>query len=450
MLRMLPKNSYPPKEPYVTPVSRRYCIFTMIEAAVVTTKAADRVKAGKKALWAAFRIKDRKFPRWVQEADWSHCAAFDIRPSPCYVLNALKMNGFVLLPAACAFQLILVRERIIDMEINHRSSLFQEASADEIREIFQKSLQESEIVDTKLMDGGIFNTTYFIIYGHDRKKAVLRLGPINRHRLMGFEQNLMAAETYVYSVCQNIGIPCSRVLVCDTTRSIVNRDFMIVEYIPSVTMVNAELSAEKRSALNRQLGQYLHHLHQVVGSSFGFVSRVQAGRRFAKWSDALIFEIEDITGRLENLGGLSEAQATAVRTWFYRSAELLDEIKIPRLLHTDLWAGNVLLDQESLEIKAMIDSDRAVFGDPDFEFAAPWMENPDLQEGYGFTPLGPRDKSRAMRRLLYQAFYYALEAYVGIGEYNNMDLHRERKKQLLGALSTAVQLAGGSNQSAVR
>ena len=108
MLRMLPKSRYPPKEPYVTPVSRRYCIFTMIEATVVTTKAADRVKAGKKALWAAFRIKDRKFPRWAQEADWSHCAAFDIRPSPCYVLNALKMNGFVLLPAACAFQLILV------------------------------------------------------------------------------------------------------------------------------------------------------------------------------------------------------------------------------------------------------------------------------------------------------------------------------------------------------
>ena len=163
MLRMLPKSSYPPKEPYVTPASRRYCIFTMIEAAVVTAKAADRVKAGKEALWAAFRIKDRKFPRRAQEADWPHCADLDIWHSQCYVLNVLKMNGFVLLPAPCAFKLILVRERIIDMEINHRSSLFQEASADEIREIFLKSLQESEIVDTKLMDGGMFNTTYFVL-----------------------------------------------------------------------------------------------------------------------------------------------------------------------------------------------------------------------------------------------------------------------------------------------
>ena len=35
-----------------------------------TMKVADRLKAGKEALWAAFHIKDRKFPRWAQEADW--------------------------------------------------------------------------------------------------------------------------------------------------------------------------------------------------------------------------------------------------------------------------------------------------------------------------------------------------------------------------------------------
>lgn len=35
-----------------------------------TMKMTERVAAGKEALWNAFHIKDRKFPRWAQEADW--------------------------------------------------------------------------------------------------------------------------------------------------------------------------------------------------------------------------------------------------------------------------------------------------------------------------------------------------------------------------------------------
>ena len=35
-----------------------------------TMKVAERKKAGKEALWKAFHIKDRKFPRWIQGADW--------------------------------------------------------------------------------------------------------------------------------------------------------------------------------------------------------------------------------------------------------------------------------------------------------------------------------------------------------------------------------------------
>ena len=42
-----------------------------------TMKVAERTKAGKEALWKAFHIKDRKFPRWAQEAD---CLWARIRP----------------------------------------------------------------------------------------------------------------------------------------------------------------------------------------------------------------------------------------------------------------------------------------------------------------------------------------------------------------------------------
>lgn len=131
------------------------------------------------------------------------------------------------------------------------------------------------------------------------KEAVLRLGPVNRHRIMGFEENLMKAEEYVYSVCREIDIPCSRVLVYDTSKKILDRDFMIVEYIPSVVMSNAEIEDEKKDKLYYQLGEKLYRLHQVTGENFSFVSRIQGGKSFKKWSDALIFEAEDISEKNE-------------------------------------------------------------------------------------------------------------------------------------------------------
>lgn len=154
-----------------------------------------------------------------------------------------------------------------------------------------------------LLDGGLFNTTYLVEYGSFHKKAVLRLGPVNRHLLMGFEENLMNAEVYTYSVCKTIGVPCSKVLICDTSKQLIDRGFMIVEYIPSIVMSKAEMTEERRNMLYRQMGICLTKFHQVTGDSFGFLSRICNGKKFDKWSDALIFEVEDMTERLEKLGG---------------------------------------------------------------------------------------------------------------------------------------------------
>ncbi len=114
ILRMLEKSPYPPCE-CSTVVSRQCEIFDVIQTAVLakypsikptkcyrqnddyyskalgnsiggkevlgyaseildrfprTMKTTERIKAGKEALWNAFHIKDRKVPRWVQEANW--------------------------------------------------------------------------------------------------------------------------------------------------------------------------------------------------------------------------------------------------------------------------------------------------------------------------------------------------------------------------------------------
>lgn len=120
-----------------------------------------------------------------------------------------------------------------------------------------------------------------------------------------------------------------------------------------------------------------------------------------------------------------------MRNRFYQSRELLDEIRTPHLLHSDLWEGNVLLDKDTLEITAIIDGDRAMFGDMDFEFSSPWMENPALREGHGSVIHTPSLPGHSKRRQLYQMFYCLWEAYVWYAEYNDSGLYESKKRQLL-------------------
>lgn len=314
--------------------------------------------------------------------------------------------------------------------------LFQEASPGQLRQIFAEALDEPHIHQARLLDGGLFNTTYHVTYGEAREEAVLRLGPVNRHLLMGHEENLIRAEVHVCALCEQHGIPSSHVLAWDCSRRIVDRDYMIVRYIPSVPMNRAELSAEERNALYQEMGAFLLRFHQIDGSSYGYVSRILAGQGCSSWGDALLLEAEDILDRLETHLGYDGA---AVRTAFRQNKALLDDAGPPRLLHTDLWEGNVLLDRETHTILAVIDGDRAVYGDPDLEFASSWMGHPSLLKGYGIDPAADISPDRKTRRALYQLYYVLLEAYTPFEKYGDRspcDNSTQRIKELLAELES--------------
>lgn len=315
--------------------------------------------------------------------------------------------------------------------MNNQSSLFQEVSIEVISHIFQNTMNESVIWQSNLIDGGMFNTTYVIEYGKGHKKAILRLGPVNRDLLMGFENNLMNAECYTYAICHRIGIPCSRVLVCDTSKRLIDRDFMIVEYIPSIAMSKLVVSREKKDELYAQLGKYLAQLHKVTGDRFGYVSRICGGMGFEKWSEALCYEVDDITGRLVRNKGLTQNEANTIRDIYHSNRSLLDEITVPHLLHTDLWEGNVLLDVDSFKILAIIDSDRSMYGDPLFEFASPWMGNQVLLNSYYSIQGKNIQHGEKTRKNLYRMYYHLVDTYVGSGEYNNKEHYESNKSALL-------------------
>lgn len=328
------------------------------------------------------------------------------------------------------------------MDINRKSHLFQEADPSLIQKIFTEKLHTGPRLETELISGGLFNTAYKASCGG--QEYVIRFGPVNQHLLMGFEKNLMEAEAYVYGLCRKHQITCPRVLACDTSHSLTDRDYMIEEYISGTVMLDAGLLPEQKETLFEAMGEYAAKLHAVTNDRFGFVSRILKENQAYTWAQCLIREAGEILDALVRGRHLDGEAAGRILRVFTDNRSLLDEIRTPHLLHTDLWEGNVIIAFEGGKpyLKTVIDADRAVFGDEDFEWAAPWMDMPGIRRGAGIREETFLKPDRQMRRQIYRVFYALIGCYAGIYEYEDMDMYQSGKKEAVQAAGLALHDAG--------
>lgn len=323
--------------------------------------------------------------------------------------------------------------------MNTNSSLFQELSEEELQRVIGKNLNQN-VREAELLEGGLFNTTYRVCCGEEEKNVVLRCGPVNRHLLLPFEENLMRAEETVDRLCKTKQIPCSDVLACDTTKELIDRDYMIVGYIDSVPL--SQVPQEQKPGLYREVGAYMRKFHSITSRSFGRVSCLPSGRSFGGWYEFLVSEVSGMLEKSFSFNAFTRQEARQILLAFQKHEDCLRQIKVPRLIHTDLWEGNVLAAQKdgAYSVAAIIDGDRALFGDVDFEFASPWMTNEDFFEGYGKDFCGEdfHSEDRTVRRALYLILYDLIEAYVSIAEYNNPDQYRESKRLILKSAAELI------------
>ncbi len=308
--------------------------------------------------------------------------------------------------------------------MNIQSSLYAPVADADIRAILKGTLDTAP-VEHRPISGGLFNTTYFVKTA-DCGDVILRVGPVNRHLLLHFEHDMMEAEATVYRICAAHGIPASELLAVDTSKTLIDRDVMIVRYIPSTTYTldraQSPFAAHITARLYRELGESVAKLHALVGTGFGHVYDVAHGRGHTRWSDFLKDELEKLVATCAPHGIFTEADVTTMRDIRVRHTDILDEIATPRLVHADLGPNNLLIRTDTPEptFGAFIDPDRAMWGDPDMDFAyMDWLQCDELWRGYG-RRLATDDAS-LRRRLIYKMIRWVCNAFVWEVEYNRHD-----------------------------
>lgn len=188
-------------------------------------------------------------------------------------------------------------------------------------------------------------------------------------------------------------------------------------------MSECDLAGEDRERVCRAIGEAAGRMHEICADRFGRVAAVSHGRGHARWSDALyadLLEWETVAAPAEIFPGEAHEE---IRRLFRAAAPVLDEITSPQLVHTDLWLGNVLIrtDTPRPEFGAIIDADRALWGDPMYEFSSiRWAyREPAFWEGYGKGPA--QGKNAEIRRAVYTLHNLLLNTYVYFKEYNDAE-----------------------------
>lgn len=280
---------------------------------------------------------------------------------------------------------------------------------------------------------GKFNTTYFVEGA--RRPLVLRVAPPDDpEKLLFYEYHMMHQEPGLHALVRaRTRVPCAGIVAFDTSHRRLDRDFLIMDRLPGEPAAgHLGRSSEEFARMLRQLGAYLRQVHQVTGATYGYAGEHQPMAPQADWFSAFRIMWNKLLDDIERCGGYRPQEATLMRRLLDHHASYFRERGPASLLHMDVWAQNVLVD-EAGNVTGLIDWDRALYGDPELEFAVLdycGMAEPAFWEGYGKRKKTPESEVRRNFYLLYELQKYIFIYRVRTGDQRAAELHRKHSLKI--------------------
>jgi aminoglycoside phosphotransferase (APT) family kinase protein len=201
----------------------------------------------------------------------------------------------------------------------------------------------------------------------DGTQRYLRLAPTDEFVANGpswFTAYGLRREAAVIAAASDLAAYLPVTVAYDFDRTIVDRDWVIQQAMPGDSLRVMELGREttEREDIWMQVGRFTRSLHQVVGSHFGPPAW---GPAFERWSDLLMW---DAAGLVEDAHryGIDRTPFERLAAMVTGHRELLDQVVVPRLIHSDLCRGHIFAQANGpdLVLTGVIDLEFGRFADP--------------------------------------------------------------------------------------
>jgi fructosamine-3-kinase len=256
-----------------------------------------------------------------------------------------------------------------------RSATKNSISHQKIQEIMQNAFGETVgLVDIKELTEGMFNSAYHVSLNNPELEVVLKVSPKSNGALLSYEKDLMQSEIAVYQLIQNqTHVPSPNILLSDFSGIIIPENYFIMEKLKGSpwNKISKTFSEDQKDHLKKELGRYNAQIHQVKGGFFGYPSYENSSCT-GTWKSAFLRMVDEILMDANKHHIRFPWKQEEIKSLFHQNSHFLDEVPEPKLVHFDLWEGNLFIRRikEEITIEALIDCERAFWGDPAADFVS--------------------------------------------------------------------------------
>jgi len=271
------------------------------------------------------------------------------------------------------------------------------------------------VAGCRSLAGGTFNTVYLVELA-DGTGLVVKIPPAPDTPVLRYEQGILETEALYYRLagqCHDVTVPA--VIAVDAAGP--TDGYLVMTRCPGSPwpdLVPLPGGAE-RDELRAEVGRQVARLHTITGTGFGYPSQAVGPLR-ESWRAAFLDMVNAVLADAGKFAVTLPRPAAGIQDWFTARAAVLDEVITPVLVHFDLWDGNILVESgpAGRRIGALIDAERAFWGDPLAEFVslalfADIEQDTAFLHGYRAAGGTVTFDFAARRRLsLYRAYLYLI------------------------------------------
>ena len=284
-----------------------------------------------------------------------------------------------------------------------------------LESLIHNHLPGGEQISFEQIPTGKFNTSFFVQV--DDEPLILRIAPPCDSVFVFYERNMMRQEPELHRMLSETSVPVARILAFDDSHNLIDRDYLIMERLPGWPLT--EMSRIDLDITLRHVGRSLAETHGLRTKAYGYLGVHRPMNPATTWAEAFLTMWHKLIDDILALRQYTQEEARFLRTLLDHHIPKFERPVPSSLLHMDVWHQNILVDSTGT-LTGLVDWDRALWGDPEIEFAVLdycGISKPAFWEGYGRK----RDCSSEAR--IRQVFYllYEIQKYIVIRLGRNND-----------------------------